>query len=274
MSELELEPEETLPPQMASEDEDDALDVEAAWLELLQNNLPDFPFFSPTVAQAENFFKARCTLEAALKTVDASDMMIGSMRSTFISEMEFYETESVRAPAGVVYSAFEWLGAQTLRLKSALRSNDQENTLYALQEIRSTLDSLLTPFRQINDVADLEPHHSDSNDIQEVCRVGYAFIAERLPSSAFLGRLLPYWDKFQNFRKQLADYNPPQPKVAAWNLLYQDFLPTLERIEELLADLERVAKEEKREELRDGLENLIAAGDEIANIEMELSKIA
>ena len=64
----------------------------------------------------------------------------------------------------------------------------------------------------------------------------------RRPRTPSWGACFSYWDKFKLFRKQLADYTPPQQKVAAWNLLYQRFLPTFERLEQLMADLERLAK--------------------------------
>ena len=213
--------------------------------------------YNELLDRTQGYVEGRDSLADVTAALAAADEALGQLRFEFQEGLRFQESGPEMERSILLVGAMFGLLQRTFdHFEAALKEGDHYDAAIALQEGNAAVNQIFEELADLREALDTVGY-SESPFVNEILRVGYAYLGERLPLEVFQERVVAFWDFHREF---VADFQASQPAT-----------PEDSAYEELRLDIEEALDQQTR-----GLEDLLAAcesGGEGGHLESALVRI-
>lgn len=233
--------------------------------------LTDLPAFNEFQGQVERVLAQTLPVEAGLESLSALEEALGQIFQHFHENLPYQEeTEAVKQATPLIYQGFGKLRLVLPELRQALEGGAEGRVRRMLGRARHLVNQIFNGLFLLRQEASQRPVYSESPPVNELMRVGEAFMLGRLPMERFRKRL----DQFIEFHQMMAvslDVLQPTPAEQAVLAEQGEVLrEAVERQGEGITRLESFFEHPDIQELRLGLQTIQEAADQIVAVTHQL----
>lgn len=230
-------------------------------------DLTDLPAFNEFQGRVERVLAQTLAVDAGLESLTALEDALGQIFQHFHENLPYQEeTEAVKQATPLIYQGFGKLRLVLPELRQALDDGAEGKVGRMLARARHLVNQIFKGLALLRQEASQRPVYSESPPVNELVRVGEAFMLGRLPIERFRKRL----DQFIELHQMMAvslDVLAPTPAEQAVLAEQGEVLrEAVERQGEGISRLESFFEHPDVQELRQGLQTIQEAADQIVAV--------
>ncbi len=235
-------------------------------------DLTDLPAFNEFQGRVERVLAQTLPVEAGLESLSALEEALGQIFQHFHENLPYQEeTEAVRQATPLIYQGFGKLRLVLPELRQALDAGSEGKVRRMLARARHLVNQIFNGLLLLRQEASGRPVYSESPPVNELMRVGEAFMLGHLPMERFRQRL----DQFIEFHQMLSvSLDVLQPTPAELNVLAEQgevLREAVDRQGEGITRLVSFFEHPDVQELRLGLQTIQEAADQILAVTHQLT---
>ena len=172
----------------------------SAVFERMRSSRTDMVVFNSLLNLVEEYIGGQADLDEVFPFIVKVDEALGELRMQFEDGLRFREhTPELDKITRVVMAMLALLQEQFARLNLALEEGRHYDAAIALQESNAAVNQIFWAFGELKRRAAEEERHSESPYVNELLRVGKAYLAGTLPIEPFQERFEAFFLYHNNF---------------------------------------------------------------------------
>lgn len=231
----------------------------------------DLPEFNTAREAVEDCLSGRAHADHGLDALDHLDAALGAMQARFLEDLPFRESTRVLDEASVTLDrAFMDLREILLRLREAVDGDQVEEGHRLLEEGGRTVQDACDALRRLREEDATVERWSEIPFVQELVRVGRAYLRGRLPLESLRLRVEAAEEQYRRLRDGVAGLAPSpreQPVMEERGLALVSALDAMERS---LVELQVFVLDLDESRVEPALEEIRGAADVLLEVHREL----
>lgn len=235
-------------------------------------DLTDLPAFNDFQEKAEKYLAGEADVIHSLESMASMEDVLLRMFAQFHDNLAFQEeTDAIKQAVPLVYEGFGKLRTTLPELREALEAEDERRARRYLTRARKLVNQIFNGFFVLRQEEAERPLHSESAPVNELVRVGEAFLTGKLPLERFRKRLDQFIEFHQNLTATVETMQPTPAERAVLAEVGDTLREAMERQGEAIGHLESYFEHPDVHELRTGLSLACQAGDQLLAITHQLT---
>lgn len=228
----------------------------------------DMDSFNRLVATAADYLDGHSDLSEVEAQLSIVDQDLGHLRLQFEDGLRFQvRTPEIETGVALAYSAFRNLAQHFEKLNQALQANRPYDVARELETCNATVNQLMWAFQDLRQYLAKEKY-SDAPFIQELVRVGKAFVQGKLAAELFQER----FNAFCEFHDQFVESLQPLLAEVEGDPRQQELLDALEEQNLVLDDIAGFFQAGDKRQLDAALQRLCASTAILLELQQEFQK--
>lgn len=236
----------------------------------MRPNRTDMDSFNQLVDTAADHLEGHSDVSEVQAQLAIVDQDLGHLRLQFEHGLRFQvRTPELESGVALAYNAFRNLAQQFDKLQRALQAHRPYDVARQLESCNATVNQLFWAFADLREVLAREKY-SDAPFIQELVRVGKAYVAGQLDANLFTERFQAFCELHDQFIEGL------QPLLAEveGDPRHQELLDALEEQNLILDDIAGCVQADDRAQLDAALGRLCNSSAVLLELQLEFQKVA
>ncbi len=235
-------------------------------------DLTDLPAFNEFQDKAQKFLAGEADVSLSLDALTTMEDVLARMFAQFHDNLAFQpDSEAIQQAVPMVYEGYGKLRVTLPELRHSLEADAAGRAQRLLSRARKSVNQIFDGFFLLRQEENARPVHSESAPVNELARVGEAFMLGKLPIERFRKRLDQFIEFHQNLATGLESMDPTPAEQAVLTMVGDSLREAMERQAEGIQRLESFFEHPDVQELRVGLQTVCQAGDELVAITNQLT---
>ena len=235
-------------------------------------DLTDLPAFNEFQDKAEKYLAGEIDVSLSLDALTTMEEVLARMFAQFHDNLAFQpESEAIQQSVPMIYEGYGKLRVTLPELRHSLEEEAIGRARRLLTRARKSINQIFDGFFLLRQEENARPVHSESAPVNELARVGEAFMLGKLPIERFRKRLDQFIEFHQNLATGLEAMEPTPAEQAVLAMVGDSLREAVERQAEGIQRLESFFEHPDVQDLREGLLTVCQAGDELVAITNQLT---
>lgn len=191
----------------------------------------------------------------------ALDEALGYLYGSYEFELQFFEyREDLARACDDLLECFQKLKPLQADIRDEISLGNKDTALKLLDELREQLQTLFELLANLKRLVDQGPQYCELPYTQELLRVAYLYLEEKLPIAAVQSRLDVFCTFHDNLELELENMRPSPSEEKAFEANKADLEEAMAAQIQGIEDLDLALERESEDGIREALELLAAAG--------------